>query len=208
MELADYRCGGLIVSLFLDIRGRRTKDDRTNTKYIRKDWIHYRDSNTPLFITQMTLPQLALILATLGIFVVYWSCQRQRRHLPPGPKKLPFIGNLLSIPTRAEWETFTHWGKKYSKITFLGLDVLPPRGESTVERIERGGPRWTTGVYWYTEPSSFGFLKPTNILPNFNSRVLCCVFLAPNSYIVGKYILHSKEIQKPYLISTVDSQTN
>jgi len=65
----------------------------------------------------MTLPQLALILATLGIFVVYWSCQRQRRHLPPGPKKLPFIGNLLSIPTRAEWETFTHWGKKYSKIT-------------------------------------------------------------------------------------------
>ena len=48
----------------------------------------------------------------------------------------------------------------------------------------------------------------TNILPNFNSHVPCCVFLAPNSYIVGKYILYLKEIRKPYLISTVDSQTN
>jgi hypothetical protein len=62
----------------------------------------------------MTLLQLALILGILGVFVVYWSGQRQRRHLPPGPKKLPFIGNLLSMPTKAEWETFTKWGKKYS----------------------------------------------------------------------------------------------
>jgi len=59
--------------------------------------------------------QLTLVLGTLGVFVVYWSGQRQRRRrLPPGPKKLPFIGNLLSMPTRAEWETFTKWGNEYS----------------------------------------------------------------------------------------------
>jgi len=45
--------------------------------------------------------------AGTSLFVAYWrSGQRQRRHFPPGPKKLPFIGNLLSIPRRAEWETF------------------------------------------------------------------------------------------------------
>ena len=74
---------------------------------------------TPIFpcplLTQMALPQLAFILGTLAVFVMYWrSGQRQRRHLPPGPKKLPFIGNLLSMPSGAEWETFAKWGKEYS----------------------------------------------------------------------------------------------
>jgi hypothetical protein len=85
------------------------------TKPLTEDWIHYRDSNIPPSNPQMALPQLAFILGTLGVFVVYWrSGQRQRRHVPPGPRKLPFIGSLLSMPTRAEWETFTKWGKEYS----------------------------------------------------------------------------------------------
>ena len=62
----------------------------------------------------MSLAQLALILGTLGVFVGYWSGQRQRRHLPPGPKKLPLIGNLLSMPSRVEWETYAKWGKECS----------------------------------------------------------------------------------------------
>ena len=64
----------------------------------------------------MTLPQLALILGTLTLaVVVYWmNGQRQGRHLPPGPKKLPFIGNLLSMPSTIEWETFAKWGQEYS----------------------------------------------------------------------------------------------
>ena len=38
--------------------------------------------------------------STLTVFVVYWmNAQRQGRKLPPGPKKYPFIGNLLSMPT-------------------------------------------------------------------------------------------------------------
>ena len=63
----------------------------------------------------MTLIQLAFVLSTLTVFVVYWmNGQRQRRNLPPGPKKYSLIGNLLSMPSSLEWETFAKWGQEYS----------------------------------------------------------------------------------------------
>ena len=65
----------------------------------------------------MTLTQLAFVLGTLIVFVVYWMTrndQRQGQKLPPGPKKYPLIGNLLSMPSTLEWETFAKWGKEYS----------------------------------------------------------------------------------------------
>ena len=63
----------------------------------------------------MTLTQLAFVLSTLTVFVAYWmNGQRQRRNLPPGPKKYPLIGNILSMPSTLEWETFAKWRKEYS----------------------------------------------------------------------------------------------
>ena len=63
----------------------------------------------------MTLTELAFVLSTLTVFVVYWiNGQRRGRNLPPGPKKYPLIGNLLSMPTTLQWETFAKWGQEYS----------------------------------------------------------------------------------------------
>ena len=33
--------------------------------------------------------------------------------LPPGPKGLPIIGNLLDVPTMSPWKTFHEWSKLY-----------------------------------------------------------------------------------------------
>ena len=87
--------------------------------YSRYDMINYRpDIGSSSFNTlpQMTPTQLAFILSTLTVFVVYWmnGQRRQGRNLPPGPKKYPLIGSLLSMPSTLEWETFAKWGQEYS----------------------------------------------------------------------------------------------
>ena len=70
----------------------------------------------------LTGTQLALILTTLTVFVVYWmNGQRQGRNLPPGPKKYPLIGSLLSMPSTHEWETFAKWGREYSLLWIEAL---------------------------------------------------------------------------------------
>ena len=79
----------------------------------------------------MTVTQLAFVLSTLTVFVVYWmNSQRQGRNLPPGPKKYPLIGNLFSMPTTLGWKTFTKWGQEYSLYWIhsdfsLSIDLIP-----------------------------------------------------------------------------------
>ena len=35
--------------------------------------------------------------------------------LPPGPKGLPIIGNMLDMPTSHEWKTFAQWGERWGE---------------------------------------------------------------------------------------------
>ncbi|KAJ7648324.1 cytochrome P450 [Mycena polygramma] len=63
-----------------------------------------------------------------GVLVVYLVSYilSLRRHsrlpLPPGPKKLPLIGNLLDFPKTRQWETFKKWSKIYES-DILHLDA-------------------------------------------------------------------------------------
>ncbi|KDR69244.1 hypothetical protein GALMADRAFT_145643 [Galerina marginata CBS 339.88] len=68
-------------------------------------------------ISQPNGLDLLLFLATLGVAAAMLIYARSRKRstlpYPPGPKRLPVLGNLLDIPTSFEWETYARWGKEY-----------------------------------------------------------------------------------------------
>ncbi|KAJ7080682.1 cytochrome P450 [Mycena epipterygia] len=62
-----------------------------------------------------------LILAAT-LYGLYWRNARNKLPLPPGPKKLPFFGNLFDLPVAFQWETYMRWSKEYqSDIIHLNL---------------------------------------------------------------------------------------
>lgn len=50
-------------------------------------------------------------VGSLAILVAYTS--RRRLPYPPGPKRLPIVGNLFSMPSEDEWVTYWKWSKDF-----------------------------------------------------------------------------------------------
>ncbi|EMD40455.1 hypothetical protein CERSUDRAFT_80124 [Gelatoporia subvermispora B] len=70
--------------------------------------------------TTLTIVDLGLVL--LGVFLLQRAFGRKRSGpLPPGPKGLPVIGNVLDMPTAHEWETFATWGERWGDIMSVNL---------------------------------------------------------------------------------------
>ncbi|KAI0655729.1 cytochrome P450 [Cubamyces menziesii] len=55
------------------------------------------------------------------VVVSVWRASRERRKLPPGPKGLPFVGNLWDMPNKLLERTLYEWGKIHGDVMYLRL---------------------------------------------------------------------------------------
>ena len=69
-----------------------------------------------LFLTYSQLDVLAVACGALLLCYIFYAKEhRARPPLPPGPKRLPFIGNTMDMPNGKIWETYNRWAEVYGK---------------------------------------------------------------------------------------------
>ncbi|KAK0185241.1 cytochrome P450 [Armillaria mellea] len=70
-----------------------------------------------------SLVTLDIVILLAGLVFVWRLFHLSSRHppLPPGPRGIPLIGNLLDMPSEKEWLTFAKWGEKYGDMTSVSI---------------------------------------------------------------------------------------
>ncbi|KAJ7301348.1 cytochrome P450 [Mycena albidolilacea] len=73
----------------------------------------------------LTSSPVVLCTTFMILAMVYAATLRTRCSklpLPPGPHKLPLVGNLFDVPSTFQWQTYARWSKQYdSDIIHLNL---------------------------------------------------------------------------------------
>lgn len=68
----------------------------------------------PSFSDKMIFSPVLILPLLLCLILLYE--RRRDRGLPPGPRRLPIIGNLHQAPDKLPWRTYQEWTKKYGPI--------------------------------------------------------------------------------------------
>ena len=61
--------------------------------------------------------------AIFGCILLYSISSARKSKLPPGPHRLPLIGNVHQMPTEEPWKVFSEWGKTYGEPSWKSLPV-------------------------------------------------------------------------------------
>ncbi|KAF9522934.1 cytochrome P450 [Crepidotus variabilis] len=88
---------------------------------------------------------LILVLGAIGLY--YYIAKKQSRgRLPPGPKGLPIIGNLIDVPIEQEWETYAEWGRKWGgifHISLMGQSMIIVNSVNVMDEFDRQGANYS-----------------------------------------------------------------
>ncbi|KAI9432509.1 cytochrome P450 [Lactarius indigo] len=66
---------------------------------------------------------LAIAAGFGGLALLVWRTSKRSLPYPPGPKRLPVVGNLFSMPSQEEWVTYRNWSKE-SGSDVIHVDVM------------------------------------------------------------------------------------
>ncbi|KAF8588233.1 cytochrome P450 [Ramaria rubella] len=70
-----------------------------------------------LHYTQLDVLVVGGVLLSMCLY--YVKVWKSKLPLPPGPKPLPIIGNVLDLPKEKDWETYGRWAKEYGDIVHV-----------------------------------------------------------------------------------------
>ncbi|KAF7326265.1 Cytochrome P450 [Mycena kentingensis (nom. inval.)] len=108
----------------------------------------YPPALLPSFATGAMSPSASILLliavaVTISLILLQRLGKSRRLPLPPAPRGLPLIGNLLDIPADGfEWETYMAWSRRYnSDILYLDVAgtsiIVLSSAEATADLLEK-----------------------------------------------------------------------
>ncbi|KAG1821681.1 cytochrome P450 [Suillus subaureus] len=121
----------------------------------------------------LTMPHLLIsstFLLLTSISIRVWKQRRLWRGLPlpPGPKRLPILGNVFDLNVYEPWLTYTNWAKKYGDIvysTILGHEFVIINTEKLAHTLlEQRSGVYSDRPYVFTN-MFFGLDFNTGLLP-------------------------------------------
>ncbi|KAJ7146857.1 cytochrome P450 [Mycena epipterygia] len=85
--------------------------------------------------------------ATAGLAIILYGLHlklttRSRLPLPPGPRKMPIVGNIFDLPPGFEWKTYKDWSRQYNsdiiQLDLAGTSVIVLSSlEATADLLEK-----------------------------------------------------------------------
>ena len=64
-------------------------------------------------LTRSDMIPLAILTGIFGLTLFVWYSTKKQLSYPPGPKRLPIVGNLFSMPSHEEWVTYRKWSDEF-----------------------------------------------------------------------------------------------